>query len=54
MSEEEGTGMRIVRGVFIICEVVLDHLATKIHLSVEAQKKRTCAYIKILDIGLHP
>jgi hypothetical protein len=41
MSAEDGTGMRILQGAFIVCEVVLDYLAAKIDWSVEAEKKHT-------------
>jgi hypothetical protein len=30
MAEEEGTGMEILQGAFIICEVVMNHLVAKI------------------------
>ena len=42
-AAEEGTGMEILQGAFIICEVVLNHLTAKIYWSVEAEKKRTYA-----------
>lgn len=53
MAEEEGTGMRNLQGVFIIREFVLDHLVTKIHWSVEDEKKRTNAYPNTWH-GCHP
>jgi len=53
MAEDEGTGMRILQGAFIICVVVLDYLVAKIRWSVEAEKKRTNASPNTRH-GCHP
>jgi hypothetical protein len=53
MAEEEDTGIRILQGAFIMCEVVLDHLVAKIYWPVEAEKKRTNAYPTTRH-GCHP
>ena len=53
MSEEESSGMRILHGAFIICKVVLGHLAAKMYCYVEPEKKLTYAYPNSREVCHH-